>query len=98
MRRFLPLSERFLINYVDDDHTQTLGFDYGASVITFIILHCATAFSMQSRAVCISTVCRLIEVFICRRLHFNNTHLHTVDMQTCTALHTKCCGAVLCVS
>lgn len=38
MRRFLPLSERFLINYVDDDHTQTLGFDYGASVTTFIIL------------------------------------------------------------
>ena len=24
----------------------------------------------------------IIEVFICRRLHFNNTHLHMVDMQT----------------
>ena len=41
----------------------------------------------------------IIEVFICRRLHMNTSMILIciwLICRLCTALHTKCCGAVLC--
>ena len=40
----------------------------------------------------------IIEVFICRRLHMNTSMILIciwLICRLCTALHTKCCGAVL---
>ena len=40
----------------------------------------------------------IIEVFICRRLHMNTSMIPVciwLICRLCTALHTKCCGAVL---
>ena len=42
----------------------------------------------------------IIEVFICRRLHMNTSMILIciwLICRLCTALHTKCCGAVLCI-
>ena len=36
----------------------------------------------------------IIEVFICRRLHMNTSTIPWLICRLCTALHTKCCGAV----
>ena len=39
----------------------------------------------------------IIEVFICRRLHMNTSMIPVciwLICRLCTALHTKCCGAV----
>ena len=43
----------------------------------------------------------IIEVFICRRLHMNTSMILIciwLICRLCTALHTKCCGAVMCTS
>ena len=43
----------------------------------------------------------IIEVFICRRLHMNTSMILIciwLICRLCTALHTKCCGAVQVVS
>ena len=40
----------------------------------------------------------IIEVFICRRLHMNTSMIPVciwLICRLCTALHTKCCGAVM---
>ena len=40
----------------------------------------------------------IIEVFICRRLHMNTSMILIciwLICRLCTALHTKCCGAVI---
>ena len=42
----------------------------------------------------------IIEVFICRRLHMNTSMISICIWLVCrlgTALHTKCCGAVMSV-
>ena len=41
----------------------------------------------------------IVEVFICRRLHMNTSMIPVciwLICRLCTALHTKCCGAVIC--
>ena len=43
----------------------------------------------------------IIEVFICRRLHMNTSMIPVciwLICRLCTALHTKCCGAVNCAA
>ena len=40
----------------------------------------------------------IVEVFICRRLHMNTSMIPVciwLICRLCTALHTKCCGAVM---
>ena len=40
----------------------------------------------------------IVEVFVCRRLHMNTSMIPVCILlicRLCTALHTKCCGAVL---
>ena len=40
----------------------------------------------------------IVEVFICRRLHMNTSMIPAciwLICRLCTALHTKCCGAVM---
>ena len=61
-------------------------------------IHCATAFSMQSLHINHMQM-SIIEVFICRRLHMNTSMILICIWLVCrlgTALHTKCCGAVIC--
>ena len=42
----------------------------------------------------------IVEVFICRRLHMNTSMIPVciwLICRLCTALHTKCCSAVVCM-
>ena len=60
-------------------------------------VHCATAFSMQSLHTNHMQM-SIVQLFICRRLHMDTSMILIciwLICRLCTALHTKCCGAVV---